>query len=148
MEMSDTEKEAMTTQSDKNTFDIRQIKAKIPIIWAIGVLIAGSGIVYGIATRSANKENNDANYKADNARSFADMKMFVARECQSIRAKDSTDIADNHKEMLNALNIYQITTNGEIKLLREECRKGMMPYGEHYYYSPDGSRHVAAVKNK
>lgn len=141
--------EEQQAQADKNTKDIRSIKYAIPVVWAIGILIAGGGIVWNVAVRSTNKENTEANYKADNARQFNDMKRYIALQSQNTRTKDSTDIASVRTDMINLINTYQITTNGEIKLLREECRRSMnLSFGEHYHYNSQGKRVVTAVENR
>lgn len=136
-------------QQAQITKDIRSIKYAVPIVWAIGILIAGGGIVWGIATRSANNINTEANYKVDNARNFSDMKKYISQQSQGVRTKDSTDIATSYTNLLNIINTYQITTNGEIKLLREECRRGMSTsFGERYHYNSQGKRIVTAVENR
>lgn len=141
--------EEQQAQADKNTFDIRRLKN---LVWILGILFTCIGTIWGLATRSANKDNAEANYKADNYRHFDDIKAFISQQVQGVRTKDSTDIASVNINLTNLYNSGHIETTGEIKLLREQCRRmtteSKLSRTLHYHFDNNGNRVVESEVNK
>lgn len=141
--------EEQQAQADKNTRDIRTFKVGLPIMWFCGVLFTFGGFVWVIATYSANKTNTEVTYKADQSRQSDDLKKYLLIVIQQFRTKDSTDIANYHSDLANAIYTHQITTDDEIRLLREQCKRVInLSYGEHFHYDENGKRIVTAEENR
>lgn len=141
--------EEQQAQVDKNTFDIRKVKN---LVWILGILFTCVGTIWGLATKSANKDNAEANYKSDNNKHFDDMKQFINTAVQGVRTKDSTDIATVNNTMVNLNNSQRLEMSGQIRLLREQCRRMTMESKLsrtlHYHFDNNGNRVVESVENK
>lgn len=141
--------EEQQTQADKNTFDIRRLKN---IVWIIGILFTCIGTIWGLATRSANKDNAEINYKNSQLQATVSLKNYFDYRLQQLRTKDSTDIASINTNFINLVNSTNLQLTGEIKLLREQCRRmtteSKLSRTEHYYYDKNGNRVVESVANK
>lgn len=142
--MSDEQK---TQQLDKNSSDIRKFKIAVPVIWAIGILITASGILWEVAVHSANKDNAEINFRADQERQSQGMKSYFDSRIQQLRTKDSTDISTVSLNVVNLINQNAIQTSGEIRLLREQCRR-MMSSGGTLMHTYDNNGNVVPGVNR
>lgn len=144
--------EEQQAQSDKNTKDIRYIKTTIPVVWALGLLFTFGTTLWAIATYSANKQNNEVNIQDKQFRATAALKDYFDYKLQQVRTKDSTDIASVNTNLVNLVSSTNIQLTGEIKLLREQCRRmtteSKLSRTLHYHFDNNGNRVVESVANK